>query len=349
MKRALQLIVIAATLMSAVAHAADVRPVNWTHTSTFVSTSDDLWHVSLSYESSLNASWTMPSDEEAAVILCFREGGQSVVVCGTDPCQLRDRSWPCWYRGSQPESPEFAVILTTRIESVDENRIAVHGNINRMLLVGSQQRQQYAFEEQSFTRTVRINEIWDLSLGEDYDGEEYIVSVRVDGRGTPRTERAQVYSEYVHVSVRHEIEDLRADHDEPLIIRRGGMDIGPGNEDATSVRLEAPLTPHRGDSTVLFTEISFQDVQIRERGRDDLRMTTTFVMERHLAVGVQPEKKPGMTSIDGNLIMSTFEKRITLSPGKALRIEIPLQDGEDRYIDTDEVLELVLDDRDGKS
>ena len=70
-------------------------------------------------------------------------------------------------------------------------------------------------------------------------------------------------------------------------------------------------------------------------------------MERQLAMGVQPSNGTGMTTINGHMMMSSFQKAITLRPGRALRIEIPQQDGERDYIRTEEYIELEWDEDGG--
>ena len=286
----------------------------------------------------------MDSNEDASVILCFREDAQGVTVCGTDPCELRDGSWPCWSSSNLNGAPELAVILRMRVTPVKGDRVLVSGQIDRMTRVESRREQRYAWEQESFNRVESVGDAWTLDIGQTADGRQYDVRIRIEGSGSPRMRQETVSSDYVNVTITQDVRDLRSRRRAGRSIQVGELEIGPANEDQTSVRLESSLSPNKGDSTVLFTEISFKNVRIREDSRGRQRMTATFVMDRSLAVGVQPSSDPGMTLIDGIMVVSSFERRITLRPGKTLRIEVPRQDGEEQYIDTDEVLELVLDD-----
>jgi hypothetical protein len=229
------------------------------------------------------------------------------------------------------------------VTPLEHGRIEVNGHIDRMIQVESKTRRQYAMESESFTRTEDVGEPWDLKVGEADDGEEYVVTIAVEGSASPPKRSRVTVGSDVHVKIQHEVDDRRARGGRQHSIQYGGLEIGPDNEDQTHVNLETALTPYRGDSTVLFTKISFKDVRLREDSRGRVRMRATFIMDRNLAIGVQPSPKAGVTQIEGTMVVSNFERDITLRPGKTLRIRIPPQDGEEKYIDTDEVLELELD------
>lgn len=240
--------------------------------------------------------------------------------------------------------PELAAIMTMSVSPDARGRVEVSGLVHTMAqtLVD---RKSYRFDSWRINRTVAIGESWELLLGQTGWGQEFVVSLKVERYGSeakgtwPSNDPS-----FLPIRIKYKLNDLRNRGRERSSTQSAVLEVGPRNFEHTHVRLESPVSARGADSTIIFMKISFEDVRFRENNRGQTVMEGVFVMIRDLAMGVLPSDDPHVTSIHGITIKSKFRRPVTLNPGRKIRIEIPPQEGEEKYIRTVEHIVLEVPD-----